>query len=151
MVFFVVFLAGTIFFFVGPETIFGNDCTSGSKTTLVNDLYATSNEAYDTFCRGCACKIKNGSYLFSNLTTIGGYNISETGAAKFGDCLNITSSNTNVEILAALENLLQCGGWCPLDKETKNLPKFYTYRFRIIDDCNTSGRYIFIKNVWQRL
>lgn len=41
-VFFVVFLAGTIFFFVGPEAIFGTDCTSGSKTTLINELYATS-------------------------------------------------------------------------------------------------------------
>lgn len=43
MVFFVVFLAGTIFFFVGPEAIFGTDCTSGSKTTLINDLYKTSD------------------------------------------------------------------------------------------------------------
>lgn len=42
IVFFFAFLAGTIFFFVGPETIFGTDCTQGSKTTLVNDLYATS-------------------------------------------------------------------------------------------------------------
>lgn len=38
-VFFVAFLGGTIFFFVGPESIFGTDCTHGSKTTLVDDLY----------------------------------------------------------------------------------------------------------------
>jgi len=49
-VFFVVFLAGTIFFFVGPEAIFGTDCTSGSKTTLINELYSTSQDAYSTFC-----------------------------------------------------------------------------------------------------
>lgn len=152
MVFFVVFLAGTIFFFVGPETIFGNDCTSGSKTTLVNELYDTSNEAYDKFCRECACKITNGSYLYKNLTDIGGYNITDGGSAKFGDCsankVNITSSNTNIEILAALENLLQCGGWCPLDKEVKNQLGFYTYRFRNIDDCNTKGIFLIMKNVW---
>lgn len=40
--FLVIFLAGTIFFFIGPDAIFGNDCTSGSKTTLINDLYSTS-------------------------------------------------------------------------------------------------------------
>jgi hypothetical protein len=43
MIFFIVFLAGTIFFFIGPENIFGNDCTQGSKTSLIQDLYSTSN------------------------------------------------------------------------------------------------------------
>lgn len=41
-VFFVIFLGATIFFFVGPEAIFGTDCTNGSKTDLVQNLYATS-------------------------------------------------------------------------------------------------------------
>jgi hypothetical protein len=39
LVFFVIFLASTIFFYVGPQAIFGNNCQSGSKTTLINDLY----------------------------------------------------------------------------------------------------------------
>lgn len=43
MVFLIIFFAGTIFFFVGPESIFGNDCTQGSKTSLIQDLYSTSN------------------------------------------------------------------------------------------------------------
>lgn len=35
-VFFALFISATIFFFVGPETIFKNDCTQGAKTTLVD-------------------------------------------------------------------------------------------------------------------
>ena len=67
MIFFVVFLAGTIFFFVGPETIFGTDCKTGSKTTLINELYAASDEAYKNFCTtDCPCYIKDkNSYLYT--------------------------------------------------------------------------------------
>jgi hypothetical protein len=43
LVFFALFLGATIFFFVGPQAIFGLDCKSGSKTTLINDLYNFSN------------------------------------------------------------------------------------------------------------
>lgn len=50
VIFFVLFIAGTIFFFVGPQTIFGTDCTHGSKTTLVDELYALNNIAKDNFC-----------------------------------------------------------------------------------------------------
>lgn len=144
MVFFVFFLAATIFFFVGPEAIFGTDCTSGSKTTLINELYATSNEAYGMFCKtGCPCQITDqNSELYTRVNSTQGSVITPDGAVKFGDCKNFTSSNTNVEILAALENLLQCGGWCSPDKET---PPFggYTYRFRNINDCSDAGTMCF--------
>jgi hypothetical protein len=45
VVFFAIFVAGTIFFFVGPHTIFGTDCQHGSKTNLIDDLYALSTRA----------------------------------------------------------------------------------------------------------
>ena len=32
VIFFLLFLSGGIFFFIGPEAIFGTDCESGSKT-----------------------------------------------------------------------------------------------------------------------
>ena len=41
-VFFILFVGGTIFFFVGPQTIFGADCTKGTQSTLVEDLYAVT-------------------------------------------------------------------------------------------------------------
>lgn len=64
-VFFIIFLAATIFFFVGPETIFGTDCTNGSKTDLVKSLYQTSDEAYQKFCRpGCGCALDPKSELY---------------------------------------------------------------------------------------
>jgi hypothetical protein len=74
LVFFVVFLSGTIFFFIGPENIFGNDCTQGSKTSLIQDLYLTSTEAYDLFCHDrCPCKITDkNSALYANVTQNGG-------------------------------------------------------------------------------
>lgn len=93
----------------------------------------------------CPCKIANGSELYNRVSTskLIKPNISPNGSAKFGDCPNITSTTTNVEILAALENLLKCGGWCSKDRET---PPFgnYTYRFRNIDDCNTKCKTFFI-------
>lgn len=74
-VFFVAFIAGTIFFFVGPQTIFGNDCTSGAKTTLVNELYNISTEATNKFCTDeCQCYIQpanEGSYLVDMLKASG--------------------------------------------------------------------------------
>lgn len=63
------------------------------------------------------------------------------GKSKFGDCDNIASTTSNVEIMAALENLLECGGWCPKDKQAP-LYGSYTYRFRNIEDCNTAGRWV---------
>lgn len=39
IMFFGIFLGGTIFFFVGPHAIFGTDCTNGSKTDIVKELY----------------------------------------------------------------------------------------------------------------
>ena len=32
VIFLLAFIGGTIFFFVGPEAIFGTDCKQGSKT-----------------------------------------------------------------------------------------------------------------------
>jgi hypothetical protein len=67
--------------------------------------------------------------------------VSDTGAEKFGDCSTSTaiqSSTANIEIMATLENLLQCGGWCPISIDN---PPFtsYTYRFRNINDCTSAG------------
>lgn len=96
MVFFVFFLAATIFFFVGPEAIFGTDCTTGSKTTFINELYATSNEADTLFCQaGCACKINNPSELYDIVSPVGNVD-PVNGFEKFGDCPGITSSTTNI-------------------------------------------------------
>ena len=134
MIFFLFFLGATIFFFVGPQAIFGTDCTQGSKTTLVNDLYATSVEGYKLCTTECPCNIKDKtSELYNRVSPTG--DTSGT-AEKFGDCTTIKSSTTNIEILAALENLLSCGGWCA---PTQDIPPFggYTYRFRNINDCST--------------
>lgn len=145
MVFFVVFLAGTIFFFVGPETIFGTDCTTGSKTTLIADLYKTSQEAYGIFCTStCKCNIKDpNSYLAKTLPA----EVQGTDAIKYGDCPNPVSAAENIEIMVALENILQCGGWCPLDNKVKESDpfNFYFYRFRDINDCTTEGNIITIQ------
>lgn len=135
MVFFLFFLGATIFFFVGPQAIFGTDCTQGSKTTLVNDLYATSVEGYKLCTADCPCNIKDtNSELYNRVNPTG--SVATTGAEKFGDCKTYQSSTTNIEILAALENLLGCGGWCA---PTQDNPPFggYTYRFRNINDCST--------------
>lgn len=98
MIFFIFFLAATIFFFVGPETIFGTDCQNGSKTTLVKELFQTSDEAYQKFCHdACPCRINDkNSELYKNLTTAGGYSI-DGDAEKFGDCkIQFDSSTTNI-------------------------------------------------------
>lgn len=144
MVFFLFFLGATIFFFVGPQAIFGTDCTQGSKTTLINDLYATSVEGYKLLCTAdCPCNIKDtNSELFNRVNPKG--KISSTGVEKFGDCSGIQSSTANIEILAALENLLSCGGWCPPSQD--NPPFGYTYRFRNINDCSTLCNFHPIQN-----
>jgi hypothetical protein len=64
-----------------------------------------------------------------------------TGTAlKFGDCPNITSPPEYLETLAALEKLLNCGGWCGFNTtyETSPIP-YYFYRFSSINDCNSKG------------
>ena len=35
MVFFFLFIAGAVLFFIGPETIFGSSCQHGAKTDMV--------------------------------------------------------------------------------------------------------------------
>jgi hypothetical protein len=136
MVFFLIFLAATIFFFVGPEAIFGTDCTQGSKTTLINDLYTTSVDAYKSLCVTCPCKIQDQNSALYKLVSATGKLDPVNGFEKYGDCLNIPSTVANVEIMAALENLLGCAGWCPLSQDA---PTFgaYTYRFRNINDCSS--------------
>lgn len=44
----------------------------------------------------------------------------------------------NIEILAALESIIGCGGWCPVNQDE---PPFgtYTYRFRNINDCSDNS------------
>lgn len=59
-VFLALFVGATIFFFVGPETIFKDDCKHGSKTTLVDELYNISQKAQKEFCVGtCPCFINS--------------------------------------------------------------------------------------------
>ena len=38
VIFFLVFLALTIVFFAAPSAVFGDDCTKGSKTNLIQSL-----------------------------------------------------------------------------------------------------------------
>jgi hypothetical protein len=147
-VFFVIFLGATIFFFVGPEAIFGTDCTSGSKTNLINDLYATSDEAYAKFCRQpCPCQLDTTSELYTVLSDPDlGMWVNGT-KTKFSDCrdvVDVSSTEENINVLAALEDILNCGGWCPLDNAaehnpTGNLNGSYFYRFRNINDCSSAG------------
>lgn len=145
IVFLLVFLAATIFFFVGPETIFGTDCTQGSKTTIVSNLYSLSQDAYSNFCtNNCPCNIDNqGSDLAITLNAqLPNANTnSPSGVVKFGDCPSFSNSLPNAQILSALESLFGCGGWCPLDngKESNYNISFYYYRFRNINDCTDFG------------
>ena len=141
-VFFVIFLGGTIFFFVGPQAIFGTDCTQGSKTDLINNLYATSDEAYKVFCSdNCPCQLDKGSDLYINeLSKIQTFNISDAGVTKYADCPTIDTNNENIDVLAAIEELLNCGGWCPLSNTAEADPaSVYYYRFRNINDCSSAG------------
>ena len=87
-IFFLVFLGATIFFFVGPEAIFGTDCTTGSKTDLVQSLYRTSDEAYSMFCREkCACKINDKNSELYQVLSDPDLNYKLDGEiTKFGDC-----------------------------------------------------------------
>jgi hypothetical protein len=69
-----------------------------------------------------------------NLNTTGNY-------LKYSDCPNYQASTEYIEVLAALERLLGCGGWCSIDTgfESDPIAPFYFYRFSNINDCNTSG------------
>ena len=57
---------------------------------------------------------------------------------KFGDCPNIDSSIEDIDVLAALEDILKCGGWCSLDNPAEHNPTgssngtFY-FRFKDIN------------------
>lgn len=66
-VFLALFVSATIFFFVGPETIFKNDCTSGAKIDIVDQLYNLSLKANKEFCTTkCPCFLNStntNSYL----------------------------------------------------------------------------------------
>ncbi len=69
LIFFFLFLGACIFFFVGPEAIFGADCKHGSKTSLIADLYGFSNEASTVLCKSCQCYVKDSdSFLKTYLT-----------------------------------------------------------------------------------
>lgn len=68
-------------------------------------------------------------------------------AKKFADCANITnitSTDEDINVLAALEDILKCGGWCSLDKKEEHNPTgntngTYYYRFRDINECSSAG------------
>lgn len=99
--FFILFLTATVLFFVGPELIFGADCTKGARTFFIDDLYNTSQQAYATFCRSnCGCAVENTSDLYRQLKS-SGLNTSGT-AIKYMDCANVTASVEFTETLAAL-------------------------------------------------
>lgn len=142
MVFFLIFLGAAIFFFVGPQAIFGADCTKGSKTTLVDELYATSNSAYGIFCTDkCPCNVKDhNSELYNYLNNINGTAMADDGAIKYGDCKERVGNDADIEILSTFENLLKCGGWCPMSKEQSPIAyDSYFYRFKDINDCTSKG------------
>ena len=50
-VFFLAFLGATIFFIVGPETIFGDSCRKGTQSTLIENLFNVSTSAYQDYCK----------------------------------------------------------------------------------------------------
>ena len=87
-------MGATIFFFVGPEAIFGTDCTNGSKTDLVQSLYRASDEAYSKFCKAdCPCQIKNYNSELYQVLSDPDLNLKLDGnVTKFGDCPNVDSS-----------------------------------------------------------
>ena len=68
-----------------------------------------------------------------NSTQSEGITPDPTGATKYSDCTSdkIKSSKQNIEILAALENILECAGWCNGDHQPT-----YFYRFRNLNDCD---------------
>ena len=85
---------------MGPETIFGTDCTNGSKTDLIQDLYQTSDEAYSKFCQNdCPCNLDQTSDLYQELSKYPQLNL--TGdIKKVGDCKSMTSSSENIDVIA---------------------------------------------------
>ena len=59
-VFFLAFLGACIFFVVGPHTIFGEDCSKGTQSTLVENLLNVTKYANDDFCKGnCRCNLNS--------------------------------------------------------------------------------------------
>lgn len=62
-------------------------------------------------------------------------------AKKFAECsdqVNITSTDEDISLLAVLEDILKCGGWCSLDNPNEHNPTgklngTYFYRFRDIN------------------
>jgi hypothetical protein len=105
-----LFIGATIFFFVGPETIFKDDCKHGSKTTLVDELYNISQTAQKQFCVGnCPCFINstnNNSYLAKWLenNTVNLNITSDVNFKHYQACLSPDDQkDSNVLLLGALE------------------------------------------------
>ncbi len=78
-----------------------------------------------------------------NLTAGGYTNFNTTNSSlpiKYQQCAkyNVTSEEKNVLLLATLEEVLGCGGWCDSD-----VPKFY--KFTDINACSSLGNDYFIK------
>ena len=120
VIFLLAFIGGTIFFFVGPEAIFGVDCKQGSKTDLVKDLYEINIKATNTLCtEDCPCFIetKNLNTTLTDLLASKGrtfYDDKTSSSKNYDECLSEEErSNSNVLLMGALEDLLYCGGWCP--------------------------------------
>jgi hypothetical protein len=63
------------------------------------------------------------------------------------------SSDENINVLAALEDILKCGGWCSMDNPAEHNPTgsqangTYFYRFRDINECSSAGNFHFIQTV----
>ena len=85
-IFFIFFLAATIFFFVAPDSIFGSNCRTGARTTLIDDLFNSSQIAYSSFCKDCGCFVNRNSELY---TLMSQYGLNTTGSyLKYTDCPN---------------------------------------------------------------
>ena len=139
-------MGATIFFFVGPEAIFGTDCTNGSKTDLITNLYSTSEEAYSKFCKQpCPCQIEDTTSELYGILSDPDLGLWTNGTIrKFGDCPDVQASTENIDVLAALEDILGCGGWCPLDNPAEHNPTgsnngTFFNRFKDINDCTSAG------------
>lgn len=143
IVFFLIFVAGTIFFFIAPETIIGKTCDHSYKTDLVDELYALNIEAQNTFCSpSCECYLNETAEGADNLQEILesndlSYTTTNSSRKTYQSCLPADQPVApNVILMTALEEILHCSGWC--SNETVRFR-----RFSDISSCMTKCTFIF--------
>jgi uncharacterized membrane protein len=137
MIFFVVFLVGTVFAFIGPSSIFGDSCEKGSKTSLIGDIYDVNKNATRDFCHeSCPCQIyrENEDSFLANWLRAQNYTYAiDDKALSYRDCMEKEEDEETVVLLmTGLEAAFGCTGWCESDED-----KFF--KFSDINNCVTEG------------